>query len=366
MDPRITNLANILVNYSLEIKHGDWVILWGDMDGLPLITEIQRQVLKAGGHLETAFRSDALIEDVLKYGSEEQIRWTPPGLAGAVDRADAAITIRAPSNTRQLAKIDPAKQAFRAEAIGAISRKIIERQRAGSLRWTTTNFPCHALAQEADMSLREYEDFVYHATHADDPDPIRYWENVHKEHLRLLEWLKGKERLEVRGPHVDLSFSVKGRKFLDASGKLNMPDGEIYTSPVEDSVDGRIRYSFPAIHDGRQVDGIELQFEQGRVVQATASKNEAYLNQLLDMDEGARYLGEFAIGTNNNIQQYTGSTLYDEKIGGTIHLAVGFGFEEAGSKNHSSLHWDMVTDMRADSEILVDGELFYKNGEFQV
>lgn len=366
MDQRITNLADILVNYSLKVKKGDWVLLWVDAGSMPLIIELQRKILEAGGMMELVPRHDVLIEDVLRLGTEAQIRWVPPGLAQAVEKADASLTISAPSNTRFLARIDPAKQAFRADTIGNISKRIQERRLAGELRWVTTIFPVPALAQEADMSLREYEDFVYHATHADDPEPGKYWQSVYEEQERLIGWLAGKDQLEVRGPNVDLTLSIKGRKFLNASGQVNMPDGEVYTSPVEDSAEGWIRYTYPALRDGRTVEGVEMKFEQGRVVKATSQKNEAYLNELLDLDDGARYLGEFAIGTNYNIQQFTGSTLFDEKIGGTIHMAVGFGFPEAGSRNKSSLHWDMVCDMRTDSEILIDGELFYKDGIFQI
>jgi aminopeptidase len=366
VDPRLRNLADILVNYSLKVKEGDWAVVWADVATLPLVIEIQRKILQAGGHLDAAFRVDDLIEDVLILGNENQIRWMPPGLALALEEADAVMTIRGPSNTRSLAGADPARQAIRAEALGKISKRILERARAGKLRWVTTNYPCQSLAQEANMSLREYEDFIYGATYADQPDPVSLWEQVHEEQDRLVGWLEGKERLEVHGPDIDLTLSIQGRKFLNAAGKNNMPDGEIYTSPVEESAEGWVRFTYPAIHDGREVEGVELHFDKGRVVKATARKNEAYLNKLLDLDAGARHLGEFAIGNNATIQQFTGSTLYDEKIGGTIHMAVGLGFEEAGGRNKSALHWDMVCDMRRDSEILVDGMLFYKDGQFQV
>ena len=366
MDQRLTNLADILVNYSIQVKPGDWVYLLGEVITLPLVVEIQRKVLAAGGHLEVLLNSDDLVEDLLSMGNEDQIRWLSPGLLQAAGGADALISLGGTSNTRNLASADPARQAIRAEPLGKLSAEILGRAQKGEARWVTTNYPCPALAQQADMSLRDYEDFIYQATYASHPDPVREWERIQEEQARLVDWLAGKEKIRVRGPYIDISLSIEGRSFINASGQNNMPDGEIFTSPVEESAEGWVRYTYPAIHGGRQVDGVELHFEQGRVVKATADKNEAYLLQMIDIDAAARYLGEFAIGTNQYIQRFTGSTLYDEKIGGTIHMALGFGFKEAGGHNESALHWDMVCDMRQDSEIRVDGELFYKDGKFQV
>ncbi len=216
------------------------------------------------------------------------------------------------------------------------------------------------------MSLREYEDFVYAATYADQPDPVKSWQGIYDTQQKLVDWLKGKERIQVRGPNVDLTLSVKERSWVNSDGKRNMPSGEIFTGPVEDSVNGWVRFTYPAIRDGLEVEGVEFEFKDGKVVSARAAKNEAYLLKQLDSDAGARYLGEFAVGTNYQIQRFTKSILYDEKIGGTIHMAVGAGYPETGSKNHSAIHWDFICDMRLDSEILVDGELFYRNGQFQV
>jgi aminopeptidase len=216
------------------------------------------------------------------------------------------------------------------------------------------------------MSLRDFEDFVYGATFADRDDPVAQWSKVHEEQAHYIEWLNGKEQVLVRGPHVDLSLSIKGRSFINSDGKKNMPSGEIFTSPIENSVNGWIEFTYPAITRGREVEGIRLVFKDGEVVEASAEKNEDFLISMLDTDDGSRYLGEFAVGTNYGIQRFTKSILFDEKIGGTIHLAVGRGFPEAGSENVSSIHWDMICDMRQDSEILVDGELFYRDGKFQV
>ena len=216
------------------------------------------------------------------------------------------------------------------------------------------------------MSLAEYERFVYGATFAAQPDPVAAWQEVHNTQQRLVDWLVGKDEVVVRGPHVDLKLSIAGRTFINSDGRRNMPSGEIFTGPVEDSVNGWIRFTYPALRGGREVEGVEMTFEHGKVVRASAEKNEEYLISQLDSDPGARYLGEFAIGTNYRIQRFTKSILYDEKIGGTLHVAVGSGYPETGSRNQSAVHWDFICDMRQESEILVDGELFYRNGQFMV
>jgi aminopeptidase len=195
---------------------------------------------------------------------------------------------------------------------------------------------------------------------------VAHWQKVRAEQQRLVEWLKPRDKAVVRGPNVDLTLSIKGRTFINADGTHNMPDGEIYTGPVEDSVNGWVRFTYPAVAFGREVDGVEIKFEDGRVAKASARKGEEFLLNTLDTDAGARYLGEFAVGTNFGIARFTKSILFDEKIGGTIHMAFGAGYPETGSKNVSSLHWDMICDMRDGSEIVVDGELFYRNGEFKV
>jgi aminopeptidase len=219
---------------------------------------------------------------------------------------------------------------------------------------------------EAEMGFEEYQDFVFRAMHADvdTPDPVAYWQGIEKEQQGIIDRLQGHDLVELRGPNVELSLSIKGRKFDNASGKYNLPDGEVYTGPVEDSANGWVCYTYPAVYQGRVVEGVELRFESGKVVKATAKKNEDFLLQMLDTDPGARYLGEFAIGTNYQIDRFTRNILFDEKIGGSFHMAVGAGYPETGSQNKSIIHWDMICDMRQDSEIRVDGEVVYRNGKF--
>jgi aminopeptidase len=215
------------------------------------------------------------------------------------------------------------------------------------------------------MSLNDYQEFVYEAGFLNEPDPVALWRKEGEKQKQLISWLSGKDKVEIKGDNVDLTFSIKDRKFKEADGKYNFPDGEIFTGPVEESANGWIHFSYPAIYEGQEVIDVELWFEKGKVVKETASKGEALLTTSLNTDPGARYLGEWGIGTNYGIKRFTKNILFDEKMGGTIHLALGSGYPETGSENESAIHWDMLCDM-ADSEIIVDGDRFYENGKFIV
>jgi aminopeptidase len=238
------------------------------------------------------------------------------------------------------------------------------RSASGDFKWVLTQYPTEASAQEANMSLEDYADFIYGATFCDHEDPVAEWQGISKMQQAKVDWLKGKKRVHLQGPNVDLELSIEGRTFINADGSRNMPDGEIFTGPVEDSANGWVRFTYPSIVQGRAVSGIELRFENGKVVDASAEQNEELLLAQLDTDAGARYLGEFAIGTNFGIDQFTGNILFDEKIGGTIHMAIGRSYPETGGQNVSAVHWDMICDMREDSEIHVDGDQLYRNGQF--
>ena len=365
-DVRLENLAKILVNYSTKVKGGDWVWVRGDVHSLPLVNEVVRYALRAGANVNVTLGSDDLTEINLLESSDEQLTWVSPIEKILIGQVDVMIAIWASSNTRNLSNIDPTKQRARQQARRDLTQTYMQRSAEGKLRWVATSYPCPAFAQDADMSQREYENFVYAATFADQDDPVKCWQDIHDNQQRLVDWLKGKNEIVVRGPNADLKLSIEGRTFINCYGDKNMPDGEIFTGPVEDSVSGWIRFTYPAIEGGREVEGVELVFKEGKVVSAKAAKNQDFLLSMLDSDEGARYLGEFAIGTNYGINRFTKSILYDEKIGGSIHMAVGAGYPESGSRNESSIHWDFICDMRDNSEILVDGQLFYKNGEFKV
>jgi aminopeptidase len=365
-DPRLDKLADILVNYSVEAQPKQWVAVRSGIEGLPLVHAVVEKILQAGAN-PTIYINDAETEAaILRYGSDDQLNWMSPLEWANFCEADALVIIRADSNNRSLSGIDPARQAMRLKARGELTQTYLRRTNEGTFKWILTNYPSNAYAQDADMNLKDYEDFVFSATGADLDDPVAYWKNRRADQQRLVDWLQGKKQIIARGPNIDMTLSIEGRTFINDSGGRNMPGGEIFTGPVEESVNGWVRFTYPAIRNGNEVEGVEFTFEEGKVVKATAEKNEAYLLSELDTDPGARYLGEFAIGTNYGIQRFTRSILYDEKIGGTLHMAVGLAYESTGGRNKSAIHWDFICDMREDSEILVDGELFYKNGAFQI
>lgn len=365
-DVRMKRLADVLVNYSTEVKQGDWVGIFGDAITLPMLREVFTTVLRAGGN-PTLFISDETMSRIfLREASDDQIKWLDPTMTEYIEKADVYIRIGSSTNTRAMTNIS----GVRMQQVAAARRSWLDtrlmRAAKGEFRWVGSWYPTEASAQEANMSLEEYEDFVYAATFCDKEDPIAEWRNVETVQQHKVDWLKGKKQVVLKGPHIDLSLSIEGRTFINSHGKHNMPCGEIFTGPVEDSVNGWVRFTYPSIVGGRAVSGIELRFEAGKVVFGQAKENDELLQAQLNTDAGSRYLGEFAIGTNFGIDKFTGNILFDEKIGGTIHMAIGMGYPETGSVNKSAVHWDMICDMRHDSEIYVDGDLFYKNGQFMV
>lgn len=366
MDVRIQRLANVLVNYSTTVQPGEWVGILGDVAALPALRAVFDAVLRAGGNPSVMLSDDYMMRSFLRDANDDQVAWLDPSQTLYYDQADVYIRVSAPSNTRALTSIPGARM----QQVQAARRSWLDtrltRAAEGHFKWVGTLFPTEAGAQEANMSLEDYEAFVYGATFCDQEDSIAEWQKLSAMQQKKVDWLVGKKHVKCQGPNVDLELSIDGRSFVNSDGHKNMPSGEIFTGPVEDSVNGWIRYSYPSIVGGRAVKGIELRFDNGRVVEAHAEENDELLQAQLDTDAGSRYLGEFAIGTNFGINRFTGSILFDEKIGGTIHTAIGTGYPETGSKNRSAVHWDMICDMRKDSTIHVDGELFYKNGEFVI
>ncbi len=365
-DPRELKLAAVLVQYSTAIRPGDLVMISGTPAASSLLLAVYEEVLKAGGHPHVLLNLPGADEAFFRLASEEQLAFVSPVQTMVVEQFDATIGIRSEMNTHELSGVDPALQRQRSKAMAPVMRTYMQRSARGELRWVTTQCPIPAYAQDADMSLRDYQDFVYAACFCDQEDPVVRWSEMHDMQQRLVDWLKGKRDVRVSGPNADLTLSIDGRVFVNSDGHHNMPSGEIFTGPVEDSVNGWVRFTYPAITGGREVEGIELWFEQGKVVKATARKNQEFLLQMLETDAGARYVGEFAVGTNDGIQRFTKNILFDEKIGGSFHMAVGAGYPETGSQNESGIHWDMICDMRDGGEIHVDGELFYRSGKFLV
>ncbi|HLV36323.1 MAG TPA: aminopeptidase [Spirillospora sp.] len=365
-DIRVQRLAHVLVNYSTEVQPGEWVGILGDVTVLPALREVYAAVLKAGGNPTVMISDEYMTRLLLREGSDAQLEWLDPSQTLFYEQADVYIRVGGTSNTRAMTSI-PGKRVQQERAAKRVWLDTrLSRAAEGKMKWVGTQYPTEASAQEANMSLEEYEAFVYGATFCDRDDPVAEWRKISAMQQKKVDWLNGKKHVRLQGPNVDLQLSIEGRTFINSDGHKNMPSGEIFTGPVEDSVNGWIRFDYPSIVSGRAVKGIELKFEQGRVIEARAEENDDLLQAQLDTDAGARYLGEFAIGTNFGIQRFTGSILFDEKIGGTVHVAIGKGYPETGSKNDSAVHWDMICDMRNDSEIYVDGELFYRNGEFVV
>jgi aminopeptidase len=365
-DPRMKKLAELLVNYSVEVQPGEWVVINANVAAMPLINQVYREVIKAGGNPSLLLSSDEMDLALLEEGNEDQLKWISPATLLSYEKVAASITLGAADNSRTLTGVDPDKQKTHS-VVGGKRREIyLDRTFKKELRWTSTRYPCPAYAQEADMSLKDYENFVYKATFCDQDDPVAEWMKVHEEQQKIIDWLEGKKTVSVKSPNADLTLSIEGRTFINSDGKRNMPSGEIFTGPVEDSANGWVEFTYPAIREGREVEGVRLEFKGGEVVKASAKKNEAYLLSQLEVDEGARYLGEWAIGTNYGIQKFTKSILYDEKIGGSFHMAVGAGYPETGSKNKSLIHWDFICDIRQESEVRVDGDLLYKDGQFVI
>lgn len=365
-DTRIEKLARILVDYSTAVRPGEKVMIESSTLGEPLVRAVYRRVLEQGGNPQLLLSLPD--EDELLYASagDAQLDFTPPLGRLMAEEFDVAIRIRASANTRALSAVDPARQSRRQKALSPLLSTLMRRSAEGKLRWVATQYPTSAYAMEAEMGWHEYCDFAFNACHAGDdtPDPVAHWQEVSAQQERYLRLFQGGDRVELKGPNVDLSLSIKDRLFLNAAGRVNMPDGEIYTGPVEDSARGWVRFTYPAMYTGRAVEGVELRFEGGRAVSATSRTNQDFLAAILATDPGATYLGEFAVGTNFQIDRFTRNILYDEKIGGTFHLALGASYPETGGKNLSAVHWDMICDMRKESEIRVDGEVVYRDGAF--
>lgn len=360
-DPRVTKLAQVLVHYSLAVKPGQQLVLQTHPLAESLALAAYAEAVRAGAHVFIVNSLPGSEELFYQHASDAQLDHISPVRRLIYETFDARLVLSAEHNTRALSGVDPARLARFRRAQAPLSKVFFERAAREEMRWCLTEFPTQASAQEAEMSLADYEDFVYGAGLLDQPDPVALWRAEGERQRRLINWLAGKDQVTFKGANIDLRLSIQGRSFKEADGKYNFPDGEIFTGPVETSVNGWVRFRYPAIYHGQEVTDIELWFEGGKVVKETASKNQALLTSLLNIDAGARYVGEWGLGTNYGIQRFTKNMLFDEKMGGTIHLAVGASYPETGGRNESGLHWDMLCDM-AESEIHVDGELFYRNG----
>jgi aminopeptidase len=365
-DPRLEQLADVLVNYSVGVKKDQVVRISGPPIAQPLIVELYRKVVAAGGHPFTRMAPEELSEIFLKTATDEQLKYVSPISLFEYERIDCSIGIWGEENTKALTNVDPKRIGLQQAARKPLLETFMKRAAEGKLHWCGTQFPCQAAAQDAEMSLAEYEGFVFSAGLLDRPDPVAAWKKVSERQQRLADLLngaKGDYRV-VAANGTDLRMSVAGHKWINCDGHENFPDGEVFTGPVVDSVSGTVNFSFPAVHHGREVEGVRLTFRDGKVVEASASKGEDFLISMLDTDAGSRFLGECAIGTNYDITRYTKNTLFDEKIGGTVHFALGAGYPETGNSNQSGLHWDMVVDLRQGGHVEIDGQKINVDGRF--
>ena len=364
-DPRLDRLGELIAGYSLDLQPGQVVRIEGGDVAEPLLYALFRAALRRGANAYLQVGADGLSELKVAEGSDEQIAYVSQLEWDELEQLDAVATVWGERNTRSFTNADSERYGRYLSARRQLSKRGWELIAAGDLRWCGTLQPVDAYAQDAEMSIEEYEDFVYGACHVTgDDDPVEHWRGVSTVLRRHADRLAQVRELRIVGPDTDLTVGVAGRKWQSADGRSNMPDGEVFTSPVETETRGEIRFGFPGVFEGREVADVRLRFEGGRVVASEASRGADFLRSLLEMDAGAAVLGELAFGLNYEIDRFTRNILFDEKIGGTIHVALGSSFSELGGLNDSKLHWDLICDLRADGEVYADGELIWKQGRF--
>jgi aminopeptidase len=355
MDPRWNQLAEILVNYSTRTRPGERVLITMlEADTLPLARAVYAQAVRAGALPHVEFQSAYLERDLMLYGSQEQLDWVPEMQARGMEWADVYIGLRGARNPHEFSGLTPEKLSAHKRAMGKVSA-----MRNELTRWVLVRVPNETFAQQAQTSLDDMMAFFFNAT-------LRDWAQEAVRYREIHQVFQAATEVRIVGAGTDLRFSTRGRLYEVADGHLNMPDGEIFTAPVDDSAAGIITFEFPGVYAGQLVDGICLEFAGGEVVKASARTNEPLLRELLAMDDGARRIGEFGVGTNFGIQRFCYDILYDEKIGGTVHLALGRAYAECGGVNQSALHWDIIKDLRQQGQVYLDGRLALENGNFLI
>lgn len=369
-DPRHRKLAEALVGYALGIGPGDTLQIVSTPLAAPLIREVYGAALRAGAHPEVQLELEGLQELRLREASDEQLRHLPQPRLWEADYYDAILRIGAAENTMALAGIAPARIALAQGARAAVGARLSERTARRELRRTGTLFPTAAFAQQAGMSLGDYEDFVFNACLLDRDDPAAAWRALSIEWQRIADFLAARDEIRIVAADTDLTYRVGGRVWVNSSGSnetgsLNFPSGEVYTAPHEDSVNGTVRFTHPAIYGGNVVEDVRLTFRDGRVVAASAARGQGLLAAMLELDAGARGVGEVAFGLNEQISRFTGNILFDEKIGGTMHLALGQAYPNTGGTNRSALHWDLICDLH-EGEVFADGQRCYAAGRFTI
>ncbi len=367
MDSLWEKYAEVLVDYSVNVQKGELTVIRTDSYiSQPLIKAIYKRVLERGAFPVVRTGMEGLNEIYIKNASDEQLEYVDPMTEIEYEKAKNFISISAPLNVKNMAGADSKKMAKRSSAVRYLSEKMLKRASAGGLKWVIADFPTNALAQEANMSLEDYTKFLINACYLHTDSPIDKWKEIGLKQQKIADYLNGKSKIRLTGDKTDITFNTSGRIWKSCAGECNFPDGEVYTSPVEDSASGQIYFDFPQIYRGNEARKVLLTFKQGRVIDAEAEKGGEFLISMLDMDEGSRFAGEIAIGTNDMIKNVTGNILFDEKIGGSIHLAIGASYPDTGGKNVSGLHWDLIKNMKNGGKIYADDELFYENGKFLI
>lgn len=361
----LNRYAHLIVHYCLYLKEGETLYISSTTAAEPLIKEVYKEATKAGAMVEVGMSFEEQNKVFLDLASEEQLNYESPILKHIMNNFDAYLVIRAPYNLRENNNINLAKSKMRSKANAGINEAYFRRTANGEMKRSLCQFPTRASAQEAGMSLTEYQHFVYNACKLYDEDPIDSWQKVRAFQQGIVDHLNGVSHLRYKNSKTDISFSVKGRTWINSDGKTNMPSGEVFTGPVENSVNGVVYFDYPSIYRGQEVKNITLEVKDGKVEKWSADVGQDLLDSIMQI-EGARYFGEVAIGTNYDIQMPTKNILFDEKIGGTIHMAIGQSYIQTGGKNKSSIHWDMIADMSKDGEIFADGELIYSKGKFLI
>ena len=365
-DIRIERWAHTLVHYCLSVEAGETVAIRATPLAAPLVEAVYRELLHVGAYPLPLIELEGLEEILVREGNDGQLAMPHPVLHAMAERIDAQLSIGSKGNTKSMGGVEPGRVARRRQAASNIARVLRRREQERAYRWASTLYPTAGYAQDAEMSLHDFEEFVFDVCFLNDADPIGRWKEVSVQQQRLVNWLAGHKWVHILGEGTDLGLSVEDRVFINSDGKRNFPSGEFFTGPVEDSANGVIQFDVPASFEGHAIEGVRLVLREGKVVEANARQGQDFLEQMLELDAGARYLGEFAFGNNPRVFRSTRNTLFDEKMGGTVHLALGASYPETGGVNQSALHWDMVCDLRRSGEVWVDGVLFLKDGRIVV
>lgn len=357
VDPRIKEIARILVDYSTEVKKGENVIISGSTEAEPLIKELYKLVIKKGAYPSVKVGLPGMNYIYYKNASKEQLKKFPQIRFDELKKTQVYIGIISESNTRELSNIDPERISLRQKTMHKISDYIVNTR--DKIRRCTTIFPTEALAQDAEMSLEEYEDFVYGSMILD-------WRRLREKFKKIAKVLNNAKMIRIVGEDTDLRMKIYKKSFVVDGGEENFPGGEIFCAPDPKSVEGHIRFTYPAIRQGVEVVNIYAEFKKGKCVKATADKNEKFLKTMLNTDAGSKYIGELGIGMNPKVTKFTKELLFDEKQNATIHLAFGMAYKECGQPNKSALHWDIVKDLRKGGKIIADGKVIQKNGKWLI